>query len=336
MAAKSSTPELPAAAGLPAWRRAGVRKWVGRALLFVFFAAVAYLVVRQARTIDWEEVFATLRAYRASTLLGAGALVAASYFVYGCFDVLSRRYVKHDLANWRTIAIGAVSYAFNLNLGPILGGAGFRLRLYSAAGLEQSTIAAMILFSMLTNWLGYCAVAGIVFAHGGIEFPEGWKAGDGAMRVIGAVMVAVPFAYLAVCHFSARRSWKVRGIDFVLPSSGKAFRQVVLGATNWLVIAAVIYLLLGRQVAYTEAIAVLCVASVTGAMTHIPGGLGVLEAVFVAMLGWKLGVGPVLGAVLAYRALYYLVPLVVAGVVFVLLEAYARRHPSGPESRGSR
>lgn len=317
---------------MPAWRRPGLRRWIGRVVLFAFFAAVAYLVVRQARTIDWDEVFATLRAYRAPTLLGAGALVAASYLVYGCFDVLSRRYVKHELANWRTIAIGAVSYAFNLNLGPILGGAGFRLRLYAATGLEQATIAAMIAFSMLTNWLGYCVVAGIVFALGGIAFPEGWRAGDGAMRVIGALMVLVAFVYLALCHFSARRSWKVRGVDFVLPSSGKALRQLVLGATNWLVIAAVIYLLLGRQAAYTEAIAVLCVASITGAMTHIPGGLGVLEAVFVAMLGWKLGVGPVLGAVLAYRALYYLAPLLVAGIVFLLLEAYARRHPYRPAS----
>ncbi len=333
MAAKSSTPDLPAAAGLPAWRRPGVRKWIGKALLLAFFAAVAYLVVRQAKTIEWDEVIATLRAYRASTLIGAGALVASSYVVYGCFDVLSRRYVKRDLANWRTIAIGAVSYAFNLNLGPILGGAGFRLRLYSAAGLGQSTIAALMLFSVLTNWLGYCVVAGIVFAHGGVAFPEGWKAGDGAMRVIGAVMLVVAFGYLAVCHFSTRRSWIVRGVDFVLPSSGKALRQLVLGATNWLLIAGVIYLLLGRQVAYTQAIAVLCVAAITGAMSHIPGGLGVLEAVFVAMLGWKLGTGPVLGAVIAYRALYYLAPLVVAGVVFVLLEAYARRHPHGSAAR---
>lgn len=304
--------------------------------MFAFFAAVAFLLVRHARTIDWDEVLATLRAYRGYTLLGAGALVAFSYLVYGCFDVLSRRYVKHELENWRTIAIGAVSYAFNLNLGSILGGAGFRLRLYSATGLEQSTIAAMILFSMLTNWLGYFLVAGTVFAYGGITFPEGWRAGDSAMRIVGGVMVLVALGYLAVCHYSTRRSWVVRGVDFVLPSSGKALRQLVLGATNWLVIAAVIYLLLGRQVGYPEAIAVLCVASITGAMTHIPGGLGVLEAVFVAMLGWKLGAGPVLGAVIAYRALYYLAPLVVAGVIFVLLEAYARRHPYESAGAGTR
>ncbi len=301
------------------------RRVLGRALLLAFFCLAGWLAWRQAKTVDWSEVLATLRDYRVSTLLLAFGLAAASYVLYGCFDILSRRYVGARVSNRRTVLIGAVSYAFNLNIGSIVGGAGFRLRLYSRLGVEQGKIAAMIAFSIATNWIGYLLVAGTVFAIGGVEFPEGWKAGDGAMRGIGAVMVAVSLGYVALCRFSPRRELSFRDRTFLLPSAGMALRQLLLGASNWLVIAAVVFVLIGHQASYATALAVVCVASIAGALAHIPGGLGVIEGVFVAMLGWSMGTGAVLAAVLAYRAVYYLVPLAVAAVLFLVLELSARR-----------
>ncbi len=297
-------------------------------MLLAFFCLAGWLAWRQAQTVDWSEVLTTLRDYRASTLALAFALAAASYAIYGCFDILSRRYVQAQVSNRRAVLIGAVSYAFNLNIGSIVGGAGFRLRLYSRVGVEQAKIAAMILFSIATNWIGYLFVAGVVFAIGGIEFPEGWKAGDGAMRVIGAIMVASSIGYVVSCRFSPRREFSFRGRAFRLPSCGLALRQLLLGASNWLVIAGVVYVLLGHQASYSTALAVVCVASIAGAVAHIPGGLGVIEGVFVAMLGWSMGTGVILAAVLAYRAVYYLVPLAFAVVLFFVLEWVARRKAS--------
>jgi uncharacterized membrane protein YbhN (UPF0104 family) len=308
--------------------RSRFRRWGGRVFLLAFFCLAGWLAWRQAQTVDWSEVLATLRDYRASTLAIAFALAATSYALYGCFDVLSRRYVGARLSNRRAALIGAVSYAFNLNIGSIVGGAGFRFRLYSRLGVEQGTIAAMIAFSIATNWIGYLLVAGAVFAIGGVAFPEGWKAGDGAMRVIGAVMVALALGYVASCRFSRRREFSFRGRAFRLPSCGMALQQLLLGASNWLVIAGVVFVLLGHQASYPTVLAVVCVASIAGAVAHIPGGLGVIEGVFVAMLGWSIGTGAILAAVLAYRAVYYLVPLAVAGVLFLLLEWLARRSSS--------
>ncbi len=300
------------------------RRWAGRLLLLAFFCVAGWLAWRQSKTVDWSEVIATLRDYRATTLVGAGALAAASYAIYGCFDVLSRRYVRAEVSDWRAAMIGAVSYAFNLNLGSIVGGAGFRLRMYSKVGVDQRRIAAIIAFSMATNWVGYLLVAGVVFAIGGVKFPEGWKAGDGLMRIIGIAMVSAALGYLALCRFSRQRDWSLRGRSFTLPSAWMALRQLLLGASNWLVIAGVAYLLLSRQVSYVAVLSVVCVASIAGAMAHIPGGLGVIEGVYVAMLGWSIGTGTILAAVLAYRAVYYLIPLAVAGVLFVVLEWMAR------------
>jgi uncharacterized membrane protein YbhN (UPF0104 family) len=72
-------------------------------------------------------------------------------------------------------------------------------------------------------------------------------------------------------------------------------------------------------------------ASVAGLVTHIPAGLGVLEAVFVALLSGRMAQGELLAALLGYRVIYYLAPLVVAGILYFVVNARARR--GAPPSR---
>ena len=66
-----------------------------------------------------------------------------------------------------------------------------------------------------------------------------------------------------------------------------------------------------------------------GAAFSVPGGLGVLEAVFVASLGASVAAPQLIAALLAYRALYYLAPLVVAAVMHFTIEAKTRRRRRG-------
>ncbi|MET0542138.1 MAG: UPF0104 family protein, partial [Variovorax sp.] len=60
-------------------------------------------------------------------------------------------------------------------------------------------------------------------------------------------------------------------------------------------------------------------------ITHVPAGLGVLEAVFVALLSHRLPQGEILAGLIGYRALYYLAPLAIATVAYVVMEVRARR-----------
>lgn len=61
-------------------------------------------------------------------------------------------------------------------------------------------------------------------------------------------------------------------------------------------------------------------------MTPIPAGLGVLEAVYLALLSGSVKQGALMGAVLAYRVLYYLVPLAGGLAMYLFLERYASTH----------
>lgn len=305
-----------------------------RVLAFAFFALVGVLLVSQARAVDWSKVGAALFDYPLHTLLAAGAVAAASHAVYSGFDLLGRRWTGHGLPTRRVVPVTFVSYAFNLNLGSLIGGVAFRYRLYSRLGLDNDTITRVLGLSLATNWLGYLALAGGVFAWGVIAPPADWQLGAGALRALGALLLALAAAYILMCGFSPRRSWTVRGHELTLPPLGLALAQLAISCVNWLLIAGVLYLLLQRQVGYATVLAVLLIAAVAGVLAHIPAGLGVLEAVFIALLEGQQSRGQLLAALLAYRALYYLAPLVLAIGIYLVLEARAGKTDAAPTNAG--
>ena len=278
------------------WRR----RWplIKRILTYVFFILVAGLLIGLARNLDWQEVYSTLRNYRAETLWMAGAAALGSYVVYCFFDVLGKRYARHDLPLRQILPVTFVCYAFNLNLSAWVGGIALRFRLYSRLGLRPSQITRVFTLSLLTNWLGYMWLAGLIFVMGWITPPANWEIGFTALRVLGAGLLLACVVYLGLCGFSKRRSWTIRGHEIHLPSLRLALIQLVLGAANWSLMALVVYFMLSRQAAYPEVLGILMISSIAGVVTHIPAGLGVIEAVFVAMLADEMSKGAIVAGLI--------------------------------------
>ncbi len=321
MSAASAAPGRAARSGItakPWW------PWLKRGATLVFFALVTWLLVAQGRAIDWPEVFAALRAYPPALLLGALALAVASFVLYSCFDLLGRYYTGHTLRTPTVMLVTFISYVFNLNLGSLVGGVAFRYRLYSRLKLDTATITRVLTLSMLTNWTGYLLLAGLVFAFATPELPPGWKMGSGGLQILGFVLLATSLAYLLLCALSRQRSFSLRGHSLELPSGRLASLQVAMGAANWLIMSGLMFLLLQQKVAFPTVAGVLLVAAVAGVVAHVPAGLGVLEAVFVALLSHQMPVHQLLAALVAYRVIYYLMPLVIATLAYLVTEARAK------------
>ncbi|HVL74457.1 MAG TPA: lysylphosphatidylglycerol synthase domain-containing protein [Noviherbaspirillum sp.] len=297
-----------------------------RVLTVAFISIVLVLLVTQLRDVDWGEVRASLGRYQAPVLLLAFALAAASHALYGLFDQIGRVYTGHRLARLRVARIAFVSYAFNLNMGAMIGGVGFRYRLYSRYGLDGATITRVMGLSVAANWLGYLVVGGTVFAMREIALPAGWEIGTAGLQWIGFAMLAAAAGYLAACGLSRRRSWTVRGHEIVLPSLRMALLQVLISSLNWMLIAALIHVLLFGQVSYLTVLAVFLISAIAGVLAHIPAGLGVIELVFVTLLGHLLAPSELIAALFAYRAVYYLAPLALALFVYLHLETRAKAH----------
>jgi uncharacterized membrane protein YbhN (UPF0104 family) len=303
--------------------------WLKRGATLVFFGLVTWLLVEQGRAIEWREVFAALRAYPTALLLGAVGLAMASFTLYSCFDLLGRHYTGHTLRTPTVMLVTFISYVFNLNLGSLVGGVAFRYRLYSRLKLDTPTITRVLTLSMLTNWTGYLLLGGLVFAFATPDLPPNWKMGSSGLQILGFALLAGSAAYLLLCALSRRRNFSLRGHDLELPSGRLALLQVAMGAANWLIMSGLMFMLLQQKVAFPTVAGVLLVAAVAGVVAHVPAGLGVLEAVFVALLSHQIPAHQLLAALVAYRVIYYLVPLVIATVAYLVTEARAKSLAGG-------
>jgi len=278
------------------------------------------LVGMQARQIDWAAVLKAMRAYDASTLGAAVAISAASYLTYSSFDAIGVRQLQLPVAWQRAAGIGFVSYAFNLNLGSLIGGIAMRFRLYTQAGVGLESTTQIVALSLVTNWLGHLFVGGLVFVLAPIALPPAWHLSSTTLRLVGVGMLLPPALYVLACFLSRRREWRWRDHALRLPSPRFALLQVAVSSANWLLIAAILYTVLHERIPYTAALSTLLIAAVAGLIVRVPAGLGVLETVFVMLLSSRAPPAELLAALLAYRAIYYLLPLVAAGAGFFMLD----------------
>jgi uncharacterized membrane protein YbhN (UPF0104 family) len=300
--------------------------WVKRILGLAFVLVVGYMLVRYARNVDWGQVKQSVLELPREVLMVAFLFAAVSHGVYSLMDLVGRHYTGHRLSKRKVMQISFISYAFNLNLGSLVGGIGFRYRLYSKLGVRYGNITRIVTLSMVTNWLGYILLAGLVFTIAPMQLPPHWKLDGAELQLLGVGLLAFSVIYLGLCAFSKRRSWTIRGHEIDLPSIRMAVAQLGISSVHWITMAAVPWMLLQGQVDYATTLQVLLIAAIAGVIMHIPGGLGVIEAVFIALLSHRIPEHQLLGALLAYRALYYLTPLIVGALLYLKVEVRMRRH----------
>jgi phosphatidylglycerol lysyltransferase len=123
------------------------------------------------------------------------------------------------------------------------------------------------------------------------------------------------------------RPLRLFGYSLHLVRPRAAITQIALSVADLLLVAAVFYACLphASAVAYPHVLAVYVLAFVAGMISHVPGGLGVFDAVVLVGLGARLPVDQILAGLLAFRVIYQLIPVVGAGVLFAAVEVVAAR-----------
>jgi uncharacterized membrane protein YbhN (UPF0104 family) len=301
------------------------KRW-GRILTLVFLCIVIGLVTWQAQRIEWSEVWMAMRGYKATTLALASALSALSYLAYSCFDLLGRRYAKVNIKAAYAMRVAFISYAFNQSFGALLGAIAFRVRMYLRHGLKASAISKMIALSVVTNWLGYAALAGMVFAIGTLTLPQGWDTRQDVLRIMGVAFMVSTVVYFFVCARFADREIGFRRWRFRIPHVSLAGMQLLLSSLHWPLTAMILYVLFDGRVDFMTVIAALFLNAVAVVITHIPAGLGVMEAIFIGLLHHRIPSSTIVGALMVFRAVYYLAPLALAALLYLRTEVLPARH----------
>jgi phosphatidylglycerol lysyltransferase len=246
---------------------------------------------------------------------------ALSYLVTTGYDWLALRYIRRPLP-WPKVGFAALlSYAFSNSVGlSVLTSSSLRFRLYSSWGLSAVDIARIVLFTTLTLWLGILTVGGGVLMLVPLDLGAiPWLNMDS--RLLGLLLLIPPVAYLLL---GVLRRQPLRLGHWQLPMARPrlALPQLAVGALDWVMASLVLYTLLpaSETLGFGHLLGVFLVAQIAGLLSHIPGGLGVFESLVLLMLQRELPAADLLGALLAFRLIYYLLPLALAAIVLGLHE----------------
>lgn len=291
-----------------------------RILVAGFIILVLSLLILAITHVEWVEVLDALKKLPVGALVWAGVFAVLTYCVYSCFDLIGKWYTGHRLMWWRSVLVGFISYAFTMSLGSTVGGVGMRIRLYTKQGLRQGVILRVWAMSVTTNWTGYLVMLGIVFLTAQVDMPAKWAIGEPLLRIVGALCLGLVAAYILASRYSARRSWSIRGHDIELPDARLALLQSFLGAAGWLLMGTVLYVLFQHRIPYFEVLGIVLISAVAGLAARIPGGLGVIEYVFITMLSGTIPRSETLAVLLVYRLFYYIMPLLLAGLCYLVAE----------------
>jgi len=262
--------------------------------------------------------------------LGAAlALTATSYMALTFYDYVALRIVGRPLP-WRTAALASFcSYTLSHNLGlSLLTGGSARYRIYSAAGLEGGDIARIIASAGLSFWGGVLVMAGLLMAvHPADIGIMGVMLGATLQRGIGlAILLLAAAALIAIGK--GGRSPRLFGWTLALPTRGQALAQVGVASIDLAAASAALFILVPgiAPTLYPTLFLAYALAIIVTLVSHVPGGLGIFEAVIVATLP-DVDRPSLLAALIAYRLIYYLIPLLLGVIAIAVHEGNNWRRP---------
>ncbi|HTV19174.1 MAG TPA: bifunctional lysylphosphatidylglycerol flippase/synthetase MprF, partial [Polyangiaceae bacterium] len=300
------------------------RTLFSKALPFVAVAlAVAALVLLhdELSHFHFRDVRAALADLPGSRAGLALALTCLSYVVLTGYDALGVRYIERRLP-FRRVAFAAFEgFAFSQNFsGAGLTGASIRYRLYTGWGLGAGDVAALIVFNSLSFWFGYVTLVGLALCFAPAASASVLHLPVPLVQSVGLLVTAGSGA-LFVINARRQRPWKLSRWEFRPPRLSLAIGQLIVAALDWSLAALILFVLLPPgSVSYPALALTFLLAQLAGLVSHVPGGLGVFETVMLTALGKHVGVAPLVAALAAFRAMYYLLPLLVAALLLVASE----------------
>jgi len=286
-----------------------------------------WVLHRELRQFYYHDIVAELHALPLSSILPATLLTILSYWLLTGYDALAVRYIRHPLP-YRQLALASFSsYAFSNSVGfPLLGSSAIRYRLYSRWGLSALEIATVVLFSAVTTWLGVMTVGGAAFLVRPVALPGELHLPAASLRPLGALFLLIVIVYVLLAGVR-RRPLRIGTWELPVPPVSLRAAQVCIASLDWAVAGIVLYALLPRASGLSLPMfyAIYLTAQVAALVSTVPGGIGVLETILLVLLKPYLTAPQILGSLLAFRGIYYLLPLCAGALALGVHEVVLRK-----------
>lgn len=310
--------------GLSPWRRA--LNWLGPAVAIGLIVSATVVLWRMITAMALSDVIAALAAMPPWRIVAAFLFTGIGLVALAFYDVLAVRVVRSSppLSTGRAAVGSLIANIFANALGlPLLSGGSARYRVYSMVGVGFSVVGRIIAMSWVTMWSGIVFVMGLVL----VASPVRDHAVLGHVWVdaaLGAVLLAGLSGFVLWAG-RKRRAIRLAGWTVRLPGAGVALGMIAAGAVDLLAAAGALWVLLPPDAAPDPGryVATYTVGLVAGIASNTPGGIGVFEAAMVTGLGIT-DRPDVAAALILFRLVYFVVPLVLALLLLAGIEARHR------------
>jgi phosphatidylglycerol lysyltransferase len=309
------SPENSAAAGegedRVLWR------WLGPLAALLVFGIVVLILHREFAHLHLKDVLAHLHSIPRRQILAALLFTTLSYWLLTTYEVLALRYLRRVIPYTRIVFTSFIAYSFGHTLGfAVFTGSAIRFRLYVTAGISAIDVATVTGFCSLSLGIGLATISGLSLllspAHAAtaLHLHHNWS------LLVGATLLCAVAAYAVWACFS-RTAFEIRGWALRPPGAAIGLTQLLLSVLDLSLSSAVLWALLpaDAHVPFITFLGVYAAAVIAGIISHVPGGVGVFEAVVLLTVP-NVPPDAMLGSLLAYRAIYYLVPLVAGTLLF--------------------
>lgn len=331
----SSDQELALAPDTPAtlrWpeRLGAYRHRIGLAFTLLVFVLGLLACWHLLEQLDPAALVAAIHQIPPSHLLLAVVATLLGFTALAGYEWSACRYVGVQLPLRRMLlgnfCASAIANAVGLSL---LTGGSVRYRLYSRDNLGTGDIARITLFASLS--LG-CALPVLCAMAALSDLPDAAVALRLSTATVTWLALGVLLACLLTVLWLLRRrlpgaptpgSMEIRLFkgSVRLPTIRLSLLQLVFTLLDVCAAASVLYLMLPAAPPLGAFLLVYLLALAAGVLSHVPGGVGVFEAVMLAAFAGQLEPAPLAAALLLYRAIYIGLPLVSACLLLLFVEA---------------
>lgn len=299
---------------------------LGILLSILLFVLAVFIIHHKLRQYHYHDIVNQVMQTPLLYLVSAMVLTFLNYLVLTGYDALALHYVKAPLKYHRVMIASFIGYAFSMNA-TVLGGGAARYRIYSSFGVSAANVARLIIFSSITFWLGYLATGAFSFLLHPQDVPKVLHFPFLSVRPVGVIFVLILFAYLGLI-LVIKKPLKLRGWELVPPGFGLSVVQTLISSVDWLIAAGVLYVLMPQSLGltYSSFLGIFLLAQLAGLLSMVPGGLGVFETAILLLLSDYGEPTVLLGSLLLYRVIYYLLPLTAASVLLGISEFLFQKH----------
>lgn len=305
-----------------------IKEFVWPIIGFTAVIVSGYLLYNELRGLSVGDVWASLVAIPAHRYALAFAATVLAYAALAWYDRIALIHLGVSHISWLFVSVCSfTTYALSHNIGAsVFSGALVRYRAYTSKGLSAAQVAVLVALCSFTFGLGTVLLSGFVLV---IEPDLLTRVADRVPAVLANPTTArvLGFAFLAfvalyvigsLLHF---RPLTIRSFKLAYPRPNVMVRQLVAAPMELIGAAGIIYFALpeGSNPGFLIVLGAFLASFSAALLSHAPGGLGVLELIFVAMMP-DVPKADVIAALLVFRLFYLLIPFALSLVVVLLFE----------------